>query len=170
MVLGPRPAGTWGFSHLPYGRSCRGAPCYFLWWLYLFQGANYMPGELCDGSAHPLSVLVSITRYKVHLKRVIVSSSNAWGNQTCCSKVTQPVSHQAAGKAGNICKSPPSLFSALSAFSPLSLPKYFCSSPFSISLTLSQNKQRVVLKHSTVHLIRTSIRTKLQIKQLHYSY
>lgn len=80
------------------------------------------------------------------------------------------VSHQAADKAGNNCKSPPSLFSALSAFSPLSLPKYFCSSPFPISLTLSQNKQGVVLKHSTVHLIGTSIRTKLQIKQLHYAY
>lgn len=55
--------------------------------MYLFQGANCMPGELCDGSAH-LSVLVSITRYKVHLKRVIVSSSYARRNQTCCSEVT----------------------------------------------------------------------------------
>lgn len=67
-------------------------------------------------------------------------------------------------------KSPPSLFSGLSAFSPLSLPKYFCSSPFPISLTLSQNKQRVVLKHSTVHLVGTRIRTKLQIKQSHCAY
>lgn len=142
----------------------------FLWWLCVFQRANCMPGELCDGSVHPVSVLVSITRHKVLLKRVVVSVLPL-GKPDMLQRSDLPrVSHQAADEAGNNCKSPPSLFSALSAFSPLSLPKYFCSSPFPISLTLSQNKQGVVLKHSTVHLIGTSIRTKLQIKQLHYAY
>lgn len=143
-----------------------------LWWLYLFQGANCMPVELCDGRIHPPSVLVG---FHHKIKGALEKSDSVF------IVIPGETRHAAAEWLGQsatrllarlriTAKSPPSLFSALSAFSPLSLPKYFCSSPLPISLTLSQNKQQVVLKHSTVHLIRTSIRTKLQIKQLHYAY
>ena len=140
------------------------------WWLYVVQTAECMPGKLSDGSIHPVSVLLSIT--SALEKRTVISVFSLQVGKPGMLQWSDlaRVTHQAAGKAGNKSSLPSYLFSALSAFSPLSLPKYLCSRPFPISLTLSQNKQRVVLKHSTVHLIGTRIRTKLQIKQLHCAY
>lgn len=92
---GPQRAGVWGFSHLPYGGSCLRSFILLPWSLYVSQTAKCEPGKLSDGSVHPVSVLLSITRNKVRLKReeqLSVFSSYRWGSQACCSEVTLPES------------------------------------------------------------------------------